>query len=510
MIMKIRRERISGIILLLVFPFVSVNASGDFSGNNRTEYQLGNIPAKSEENRTNLYNQLNLNYRSDELTLGVRAEIFNVDHSENSYTRFSQKYLRYKKGGFQLQVGNFYEIIGKGMLLRAFDIPGVTYEDLGSRQRYGFYQDIEGLSMRYTSDMVEVKVLSGYPLDRSQPPLRKRDSRRPKLVHAGEINLNLNQNITPGILYLREEVNSDYTEYGGLNFQGYTGSGIQYYAEYVQDLHQTDKWFSLNQGSTHALYTSLNYIYDWLSLSAEFKDYHNFTLGYNEPPSLVKEHTFSLLNRSTHSIIPLDERGYQFEAMINLYDLNTATINYSNAKNEIFNSGYSYFEIYADLNFYPSETTNLKGFIDLSEDEISSHYDRWTTGVSYEMLFKSVWNAQVEVQNQQYDVRYRFNPQSNYKAANRLLGLTLSRSPGISGGIIIEQSDDRNEIAGNNSFGFFDNKFWPGIVFNYNYNQDWDFSVFYGKRRGGNSCIGGICYEVQPFQGLELRMSTLF
>ena len=31
-----------------------------------------------------------------------------------------------------------------------------------------------------------------------------------------------------------------------------------------------------------------------------------------------------------------------------------------------------------------------------------------------------------------------------------------------------------------------------------------------GKRRGGPACTAGTCYEVQPFEGAELRVASRF
>ena len=45
--------------------------------------------------------------------------------------------------------------------------------------------------------------------------------------------------------------------------------------------------------------------------------------GLNEPPALVKEHTYKVLNRSTHVLDPVNETGVQFEAYYSL-DPNTS------------------------------------------------------------------------------------------------------------------------------------------------------------------------------------------
>jgi hypothetical protein len=35
-------------------------------------------------------------------------------------------------------------------------------------------------------------------------------------------------------------------------------------------------------------------------------------------------------------------------------------------------------------------------------------------------------------------------------------------------------------------------------------------SMFAGKRRGGPACTSGICYEVLDFEGIEIRLKTIF
>jgi len=34
--------------------------------------------------------------------------------------------------------------------------------------------------------------------------------------------------------------------------------------------------------------------------------------------------------------------------------------------------------------------------------------------------------------------------------------------------------------------------------------------LFLGKRRGGLACTAGTCYQVQPFEGVELRLVSRF
>ena len=49
---------------------------------------------------------------------------------------------------------------------------------------------------------------------------------------------------------------------------------------------------------------------------------------------------------------------------------------------------------------------------------------------------------------------------------------------------------------------------WFGYSVGYQYSNSHFISLFYGKRRGGTACTAGICYEVLPFEGFELRLSS--
>lgn len=37
-----------------------------------------------------------------------------------------------------------------------------------------------------------------------------------------------------------------------------------------------------------------------------------------------------------------------------------------------------------------------------------------------------------------------------------------------------------------------------------------DATLFFGERRGGQACTAGTCYEVQPLEGVELRLLSRF
>ncbi len=498
-------------ILLLLMIFSTTPLFAQFSGSNQASYQVGNQPTREPANRTNLYNQLNFRYNKNNLSFGLRAEIFNTD-SPFEYNRISQKYVRYKSDGLQVQFGNFYENLGK-LVLRSYEIPGTIYEDNFTQQRYGFYKDIEGLSLRYENDYFATKMIFGRPLDFSRPPEAGRKIRRKSIVQGGEVNFYLLDEFTPGYIYLRSDKAGEVTEYTGLNVDGFLNDDLQYYAEYIQNGSPQYDIFAFGKASPHAFYSSVNYSFEWLSITAEYKDYNDFTLDFNDPPQLVKEHSYTLLNRATHAIEPSNETGYQVEFLFNIGDFNTITLNHSQATNIYRNSEVEFFEYYADINYYLDDDIIAKAFVDYSQDEIFSAYNRYATGAGIESSLFDQWSVATEFQYQQFEKDFAEianNPSQDYQAKNFLYSIGFSYGPEFSLSAVIEMSDDReytNRLVNKKKDIIIS---WPAVNVSYQYDQDNTLSLFYGKRREGNACTGGICYQVLAFDGVEFKINSRF
>ncbi|MEJ2053007.1 MAG: DUF6029 family protein [Calditrichaceae bacterium] len=468
------------------------------------------MPDTEPANRTALYDQLNLNYYYQNIIIGGRLEYFYTANQDIEYTKLQQKYIQYQNDHLEIKLGNFYEILGQGLVLRTYEIPGVIYEEAGSRQQYAFYKDIEGALIKYYTSWLNLKVLYGYPLDLLQPPLRDRNIRRPNLVQGGELNFTLLNYFSPGVIYLRSNNNNgNANEYSGFNFAGNIGIGLQYYLEYVVNAADQDAYFKAGSSGRHALYGSISQTFNQASFSFEIKDYHDFTLNFNDPPTLVREHARTLLNRGTHIIQPLDERGYQFEAILNIGGLNTITANHAYTEND-FNDNIRIFrEYYLGLEYYITKRTLTKFFIDRADDPIVNIHKRWTGGALVDQQLSGRWSTILDIQAQRFKRIYNAGSSFDHTAYNYLADFAVSYSPNISAGINIEAAHDPLESDTLFELNKTDYQYWIGWTINYQYSQDHTLALFYGKRRGGNACSGGICYEVQPFEGFELKLNSI-
>ncbi|KAA3609927.1 MAG: hypothetical protein D8M58_08205 [Calditrichaeota bacterium] len=502
------------IVLLLLLPLLSIFVSksfAQFSGSNLLNFQLGNQARLIPTNKTNVYNQLNLRYRQDQMVFGLRAETYKTSH-EDEYNSISQKYLRYTKGDLRVQIGSFYETLGRGLLLRTYEIPGSIHESSG--QRYGLYKDIEGISIRFDNDYISTKMLYGKPLDNSISPSSK-TKRREVLAQGGELNLHINDFITPGVLYLR----SDYEDNSNIVLNEYAGTNMdfqfdnwQLYSEYTQEFGSGNDIIGLGKNSAHAFYISGNASFENLSFSLEYKDYNDFILNFNDPPSLAKEHSFSLANRATHTTNLSNENGWQAEVLIDLDDFNTITLNHARAVIDLFGKESVFEEYYIDLNYYFNDRTLIKAFTDYSMDESENQFNRYTAGVLFENQISGMWSVSNELQYQQFDVDLPYNNlfgDLDHSVKTFVVNSFISQSRHFSIGASLEISNDPQEtdrlIGGKKVFVS-----WPSLNASYQYDQDNDITLFYGKRRGGNTCTGGICFEVVSFEGLELSLRSRF
>ncbi len=303
-----------------------------FSGNNMFEFQLGNIPDEKPSDLTTHYDQLNLRYRYGSILANLRYEHFYSQDASRSYNRLSKYSVRYRKSGLEFEVGNFNEILGNGLLLRAFEIPGSVFEGQDYRVRYGFYRDLRGFSAKYNWNWGYLKALRGTVLANTLPPVLDDAERRPDLTEAIESGVHfLGQ--TAGIVVMRNTNDNSKDSFYSLLLRGNISALLSYNLEFAHNFAPLEVLFSPDDDARRGIYGSLNYSF---GLSAEYKDYHNMLIGagISDPPTLVKEHKYRLLSRNIHVPQYFNERGTQLEAYYSFMNGSRLLLNYARAVNE--------------------------------------------------------------------------------------------------------------------------------------------------------------------------------
>jgi hypothetical protein len=500
-------------ILVLVI-FISATNFNDlkaqFYGTNTFEFQYGNLPFEEDTDLTTSYNQLNLYYDSGKFSLFGKAEQFLSPIADRNYFELTQKRFQYQDDSFRIRLGNFYETLGSGLLLRSYDIPGSVFEDDFYRTRYAFFRDLEGIAFDANLDWVEIKALRAEPLQNDLPPNFEPDSlRRPDLLEAFQANFFPTENLSLGAAVMRVNTpnSTDYNEFGSFMTNIQLPSNFQFFSEYAFNI-ESDL-FSLKSDQSYALYSGLNYFEGSFGASLEYKNYSNFRLessGFNDPPSLIKEHTYPVLNRSTHVPNTASEKGVQAEVFYSFDAGHSLVANYAYTVNNVFNRN-EYREYFLEGTFKVNDQLNLKSFFDYAEDEPKLQENRISVGMIADKSFTNSRNLILDVQYQTYDES--FQPK---KIENYFWSVSFSFNSHLNVSAVFEASTEPGLTDNPNTFPEIetDTRTWLGFNSLYRVNTSNTFALFVGKRRGGPACTSGICYEILDFEGAELRITTRF
>ncbi len=492
--------------VLIVLIFMSIEGHSQFSGNNIMEILVGNVPDTDPPALVSNYDQLNLNYRFKGFRASTKLEYFINEFEERRYVDLSQLQLRYSTKSLQFTAGHFYEMLGNGLLLRAYEIPGTIFESQGYRVRHGFYRDLLGVSGGYEGKRFHLKALYGKPLVNVLPPTVDFNERRIDKIYAVNTGYAVwGQNFS--INYLLNAPSGMHHHFGSVNLSGNLPFDFSYNTEVAAEFGTGQPLFTGDR-STHAIYASLAYAGLNFGGSLEWKDYSNFFLGsgFNDPPTLIKEHSYKVLNRSTHVTQLTNERGYQVEVYYRFNAGQMLTLNTSRARNE-FSEIYVFNEYFAELYAPVGESASIKWFIDYARDPVKEEPNRYATGGIYETPFPGKWSSLIELEYQYFERDGLIGGVVH----NAVLIAGVSRRSNLSFSATWELSTDPYMTDNINTFEIERQaRHWIGLDARYKFNRHHTLTIFAGQRRGGPSCTSGICYEVLDFQGVEIRLTSKF
>jgi len=479
---------------ILFFISLSIRLQAQFNGSNLAEYQYGQLPNDTSSLST-LYDRLVANYSYKFLKASATIEQFNTPLAGSNYLELSQFSLQYKRKPFEFKIGNFYETIGRGLLLRSFEIPGAILEDISYRSRHYFNRDMLGISAKYNYKNFNTKIMYGSPLNYVFPPTQDINDRRTDTIAAIYSEYSLKKQ-TIGVAAMKHSNSGNDNVYLMTTASGNISNTFSYYAEFAKKVSDFSV-LDFSTQSSYAFYSGLNYSKNSFGLSAEYKNYNNFLIGsgINEPPALVKEHAYKVLNRSTHVLQPLNETGYQIELFYTFHNLSTLTFNNTIAINN-FGKRTVFQEYFLEYNFPFLEKHDIKVFTDYATDPFKLEKNRVSAGLSTD--WKILGNSSIKT-----DYEFQTFERLGKYYQNHVFVLGYAYKSKIICNIVSEYSNDSFIVTEGS-------KIWIGANLKYQVNNKHALQFFAGERRGGPACNAGVCYEVLDFKGVELRLTSRF
>ncbi len=463
-------------LFLIHFPS---SLLAQINGNFLNEFQLGNIPGRNPNDLITNYTRLNLNYEYKNLSIRSLSEIFVSQNPNTSFIFPSQISLNYKTKNLEVRLGNTYETIGRGNILRSYEIPGSILEDKIFRSRSYFYKDLLGGSIKYSTEKFNIKLMAGKPLDNLVPPTENVQNRRTETIIGVNPEFKIKK-IKFGTGLMSYSNSTDNDKLYLTNYASYGFGTNSIYLELSNNLSKTN---------SYAFYGGFNFNKGDFGGSFEIKDYRNFLIGtgINQPPALVREHIYRVLNRSTHVLLPENERGVQAEVFY-AKGKHLFTLNHTIAQNE-FGKKFLFSESFFEYQYNFENGNSFKSFVDFAQDDFKAESNRLSLGAQQDFNIKK----------RKLKAEFEFQTFSRQKAQvfNHVYGLSFFPLKNLTVSPILEISND--------PFLTQKTKYYLGAYSRYVLKSKYTFQAFLGERRGGPACNAGICYEVLDFRGVELK-----
>jgi hypothetical protein len=519
--------------------FTQVNAQVDFSASNLLRYGSGERSIGSLKNNF-MYreNLTDLRIRLPEkITFGARLLYDSPPETGKSFKGISRRFVEYKGDYLELRLGNMSELFGKGLALNLFENRGIAYDTW-----------LDGLKAKYSFGNFKTTLLYGKVnfLD-STSFYRTEDY----TLLGGNTEYKFSKTVSLGFSFVnakgkigRPQITDELkAEIGEFYFSVKSGN-----LGWLFDF--SHKWTGVENSESskgYGIYSVLNYTANGLGLTIDYKNYryderdpferNDFTratrmLPFQNPPTVMKEHSYLFLSRSIHEIDFNDEVGVQLEVFYSINEDTHLNFNGSFAsRHDFYNynqNNFSFKKEARPTNYIPSLDDKYSPFKEMII-EVEHTLNKSATltfgiagrsKVTYNdftgdngthkirstvipfLLQQSISeDYSATIQYEYESVFDNFNSSQN-EFSNHFVSLIGNIYSKVILGFRYEFTTNTNEVSGK--------KDWFTIEGGYRIAGAHNISISYGRERGGQTCSNGVCRYIQPFDGIRITLLSNF
>lgn len=529
---------------------LSYSVSNDLRAGFGSQFDVDNNESKKEY----LENIFDTKFNYGNFNFGFRAEVDKPREQGRDTLGISNYYLEYTKENVRLRAGNFYNLIGRGLVMN-------TYES----RPVGFNTQTQGVKADYEDEKLNASLFGGIL---NYAPITSNVIIQDFLIRgvSGEYRLMNELSFGGSFLavsglknkflqnpfetYLREV----YSKFGYGNMTGfvnYAYKNTPLDSQQIVDLNSTSNGYGL--------YGMLGYNDENLGLNFEYKDYSfdivhpdlqqnppNATKGLpmQQPPTLMPEHDKALLARNPHQQEINDEVGIMITGNYNASDNLTFGAVYSAGSRhfayqflndslskiltspkifpELSDTMYSpYSEIFISAEYKASDKLSFTGGVQLKKNYIFTeagvgHAAKTEKNDALTIMISSfIEIGEVSELHAILEIQKAYNSKKKTPADTVL---NLVEFDGNSNNIytVLEYTlNDKFAINSRVEFSTVKNEqnqrtLWPVLGGTYRIGNSHTFGLQYGSERGGVVCTGGVCRTVNPFTGFRVSLSSKF
>ncbi|MCK4386254.1 MAG: hypothetical protein KAW52_08335, partial [candidate division Zixibacteria bacterium] len=449
--------------------------SWEISASNQLEYSLD-----SKNHQDIFHNWFDFNWTYDIYNVGLRYEAHQPDDWGETYQELSYRYFQLSPEFLKLTVGNYYVMFGRGLILRSYENRDLRHDN-----------NLDGIKGTIDLDGFDLTLVGGTP--------RGKYKRINDPLHGVDGKIAFFEWMTLGGSYLRTNI-SDFgfvRLYGGN--MGLTFPHLDLYGEYARG-NPPGKYQEKNGDG---IYLSSNIYYTNFGLSLEYKDYERFDftnrgVTYNNPPSLTKEHLYTLLNRRAYVLNLRDEKGFQVQTTSTPHERLSLLANYSYTTDHKDKMIFS--EIYGEAEYDYKDLATIKGAFSRMENKKeagSPYYLAPVVDIDYYLsqqasitfVLEHLWTNKYDGDLTYYD---------------QIISLGLSYSPIISLTFTHERTTEWETRVWSGK------KRWFLTTLDLTLGENHNLSLGIGFRRAGKVCSGGVCTERPTLDGWEIKLLSQF
>ncbi len=401
-----------------------------------------------------------------------------------------KRWVTASHGPIDLRLGDSYASFGSGMVLRIIEDQAVDFDN-----------GVDGFHIEAALRRLTLEGIGGTNSYREARTIVKGLSSR---LDAGKgWTFSMNGALIDSVIGDAPRPGRD--GIGGMEAVGSLPGNVSVTGEYAIRHYTPERRGVRSPADGHAAYAAVSGGAGPVILLAEGKDLLRFKHAYAIPPTAVRQHSSTLLNRGSHvpNIRLDDERGFQAEAILALGPEASLTGNYS--ASEARHAALPAWEAFGQLE---GERFGSHWILRAAEQEErvieGDHrtlFERATFGGNWQRRLGD-WSLEVGYETQgirkQNIARRLFETAREYR--DQITTLTLGRAPRHSWAATVEWTDDALSAK----------KSWLWLEWNVRLGLLGQLTLGGGSLRGGQVCSGGVCKIVSPFEGGRVELLTNF
>ncbi len=473
----------------------------------------------------------------ENLVVGFRFLYDDPPEVGDSFKGIKRRFVEYTKDDLSVRVGNSSELYGRGLVLNLFENRGLAFDTW-----------IDGIRASYKVDNLKASIIAGSIDFRDSVTLTRFENYK---IRGGNIEYDIGNPLKIGVSFISSvslipqiddtklSANSELPEV----YLDFNHEQFNWFISWA------NKWTNTpeqnNSSNGNGLYSSFSFAEGSFGITIDYKNY-NFDrqdpylqddvtrttklLPFQNPPIVMKEHSYVFLSRSLQEVDFNDEVGFQIDANYSVNDDFNLNLNYSfaskhnsyvlNTTNFLFaeekrssnflpSSDYKYSpfkELFAEGEYYFNMNTAIRFGIASREKTIYSYFTgengshtikSIVVPLQFQYPFSSNLSALFQYEFENVDDNYNIG-QTNYN--NHYFSVLTSIYRKATFAI-------RYELTTNN-FDLSERTDWLVGELGYRISGANLVTISYGRERGGQVCSNGICRYLLPFKGLRFTLQT--